>query len=919
MYEPCLPISVTHRVLAVSPGAVRCMSGRAWLNRPVHNENLRRDEAAGRSAIVSITGYDIMLDLRTAEDHRDPGFSSRTELTFECSTPGAGTFLDFIHAGVASVVLNGESLDLGQAVDGARIRLPNLAAHNRVIVEGTALYSRSGEGMHRFQDPADGATYLYTQYEPADARRVFACFEQPDLKASFTFHVRAPGSWTVASNGAESSRDQHDDGTVTWHFEPTQRISTYITTVLAGPYISVSDQWTGIVGEGEMLSIPLSLFCRRSLAEHLDAERIFDTTRRGLTYFHDLFHYPYPFGKYDQAFVPEYNLGAMENPGLVTFTESYVFTSRATHAQFESRDNTIMHEMAHMWFGDLVTMTWWDDLWLKESFADYSGALAVAEAVGSPTSWVTFASRRKSWAYLQDQLPSTHPIVADIVDLEAAKLNFDGITYAKGASVLKQLVAYAGFDAFTAAARSYFREHAFSNTTLADLLGALSAASGRDMSEWARSWLQTSGVPQLTAEVRTDDGVYTAVAILQQAVDPATGASVPRPHSIRLGLFSLDGDGRLLRTASYNVVVDGDRTDIPELVGCRQPDLLLINDDDLTYAKLVFDERSLATLLSAGDRLEEPLARAVCLAALWSSTRDALLLADDYVNAVERAAPIEEGVGILQQLLQNARHAIEHYAPAPNRPTLRERFAAFLITGLENAEPASDHQLVWARALAAISRKTATHAPLLRGLLEGTASVDGLLIDDDLAWQFWQALSAQNLATVDELEAALQRDHTASGRSGFTTACTAFPDVGVKAKAWKEVVFGDRLSNELLGATIIGFQEGPKELHEPYVTAYFSEIDRVWRELPIEMSARIVRGLYPGGQDLEPGGSPEAHPVVQLTDAWLSEHADAPQSLRRIVLEERDHLLRGLRAQAAAQDAATISAGHSTEQPAPAG
>jgi aminopeptidase N len=872
----------------------------------VHNENLRRDEAAARSAIIDVTSYDVTLDLRTAEDHHNAGFSSRTVVRFDCSTPGAGTFLDFIHSGVTALTVNGEPLDPAEAVDGARITLPELAVHNTVTIEGTALYSRSGEGMHRFEDPADGATYLYTQYEPADARRVFACFEQPDLKASFSFHVRAPESWTVASNGAEASRDQHDDGSATWHFLPTERISTYITTVLAGPYSTVTDEWTGIVGDGEVLTIPLSLHCRRSLAAHLDAGRIFDTTRRGLTYFHDLFRYPYPFGKYDQAFVPEYNLGAMENPGLVTFTESYVFKSRATHAQYEARDNTIMHEMAHMWFGDLVTMSWWDDLWLKESFADFAGALAVAEALGSETSWVTFASRRKSWAYLQDQLPSTHPIVADIVDLEAAKLNFDGITYAKGASVLKQLVAYAGFDAFAAAAQAYFRKHAFSNTTLADFLDALSTASGRDMSDWADRWLRTSGVPQLSAEVQTDDdGVYTSVAIHQQAFDPATRKSAPRPHSVRVALFSLDVSGRLLRTACHSVVVDGERTEVPELAGCAQPDLLLVNDEDLTYAKLVFDEHSLATLLSSADRLEEPLARAVCLAALWSSTRDSHLSASGYVEAVERAALAEEGVGILQQLLQNAGHAIEHYAPAINRDDLRERFAAFLVRGLHAAGRASDHQLVWARALAAISRKTAVHAPLLRGLLEGTASVDGLVVDDELAWHLWHALSAQNLATVDELEAALQRDRTAAGRTGFTTACTAFPDPGVKAKAWKEIVFGSRLSNELLSATIVGFREGPAPLHEPFVDAYFREIDRLWRELPIEMSARIVRGMYPGEQDLETGTLPEDHPVVVLTDSWLNANPAAPQSLRRIVLEERDHLLRALRAQAAAQPGGT--------------
>lgn len=877
------------------------------MNEPVHNENLRRDEAAARSAAISVASYDVTLDLRTAEDSASIGFPSRTVITFTSPAPGTDTFLDFISPEVGTVNLNGTALEPAVVVDGARIRLPGLAEHNSVTVDGTALFSRSGEGLHRFEDPADGATYLYTQYEPADARRVFACFEQPDLKATFTFHVRAPESWTVASNGAESSRDRHDDGSVTWHFEPTRRISTYITTVLAGPYATVADEWTGIVGDGEVLTVPLSLYCRRSLAKHLDAERIFDSTRRGLTYFHDLFRYPYPFGKYDQAFVPEYNLGAMENPGLVTFTESYVFQSRATQAQYEARDNTIMHEMAHMWFGDLVTMTWWDDLWLKESFADFMGALAVAEALDSPSSWVTFATRRKAWAYLQDQLPSTHPIVADIVDLEAAKLNFDGITYAKGASVLKQLVAYAGFDAFAAAAQAYFRDHAYSNTTLEDFLGALSTASGRDMSDWARRWLQTSGVPQLAAEVETDDdGAYTSVTITQRAVDPGTQESAPRPHSVRLGLYSLDANGRLLRTSSHSALVDGEHTAIRALAGVPQPDLLLINDDDLTYARLVFDERSVATLLASVDRIEEPLARAVCLAALWSSTRDALLSAEDYVAAAERAAQAETVVGILQQLLQNAGHAIERYAPRVTRPALRERFAAFLERGLKSAQPGSDHQLLWARATAAVARKTPTPAPLLRGLLDGSRSLEGLAVDDELAWQLWQGLAAQNLATADELEAALQRDRTAAGRVGFTTACTAVPDAAVKARAWKEIVFGDRLSNELLSATIAGFREGPVELREPYVRPYFEEIDRVWRELPIEMSARIVRGLYPGDHDLGADEAPRDHPVVVLTDSWLAGHADAPQSLRRIVLEERDHLVRALRAQAAAlQDQGT--------------
>jgi aminopeptidase N len=476
----------------------------------VSHENLQRSEAAARSALISTTSYDVSLDLRQAPDPEVAGYPSRSMINFTAQ-PGASTFLDFIGT-VDSVFLNGKGLRVEAVVDGARIRLDNLQAENQVTVTGTALYSRSGEGMHRFVDPADGQCYLYTQYEPADARRVFANFEQPDLKAPYTFHVMAPAHWHVASNGAEVNRTllTSDPATARWDFATTEPMSTYITTVLAGPYFKVEDRWQAALDDGTSLDVPLALYCRASLADSFDADELFRLTKSGLDFFNRLFDYPYPWGKYDQAFVPEYNLGAMENPGLVTFTESYVFTSRATDAQYQARANTLLHEMAHMWFGDLVTMQWWDDLWLKESFADYMGTLGVDQATVWDTAWVNFANKRKAWAYVQDQLPTTHPIVADIPDLEAAKQNFDGITYAKGASVLKQLVAYVGFEAFIAGSREYFRKHAYGNTSLADLLAALSTASGRDLAGWAQQWLQTSGISTLALDISedaADDGV----------------------------------------------------------------------------------------------------------------------------------------------------------------------------------------------------------------------------------------------------------------------------------------------------------------------------------------------------------------------------------------------------------------------------
>ena len=871
------------------------------------NQNLRREEAAARSALISVDAYDVALDLSSAEDPDTAGFRSLSTIGFSCSEAGAATFLDFIHGGVSSVVLNGRELPLDSTVDGSRIHLPDLDLVNVVTVDGTALYSRSGEGMHRFTDPADARTYLYTQYEPADARRVFANFEQPDLKASFTFHVTAPSNWEVASNAVETNRTELDAGRRSrWDFAPTQRISTYITSVLAGPYFRAEDAWSGTMDDGTVLEIPLGAYCRASLAESFDPQNIFDITKRGLDYFHGLFAYPYPFGKYDSAFVPEYNLGAMENPGLVTFTEAYVFRSKATEAQYEARANTILHEMAHMWFGDLVTMKWWDDLWLKESFADYMGALAVDNATGFTNSWVSFANRRKAWAYVQDQLPTTHPIVADITDLEAAKQNFDGITYAKGASVLKQLVAYAGFDAFIAAARAYFRDHAYGNTTLADLLNALSTASGRDMAVWSRLWLQTAGVPTLTPRVETDDdGVYTSVTIVQDAPDPVSGEQVPRPHRLRIGLYNPDGAGdlaagsALVRTGSLEIDVAGARTEVPELVGQQQPALLLLNDEDLTYAKIRFDNDSLQTLLHYLGRISDPLTRAVCFSALWNGVRDGRLSARDYVRLIVHAAPTETGAGVLQVILDNARYAVERYAPAEHRGALREILYGLVVEQLHAADTGSDRQLVWARAAAALGRRSATHAALLRGLLDGTAKVPGLAVDSDLRWLLWVALSATGNATRAELDAELARDATASGRVGFTTAAAAFPDAAAKAAAWQEAVHSDELSNQLLSAVIEGFTIGSTELLSVFSADYFASLSLVWSSRSIELASRVVAGLFPGAQDLPEHMVPADHPVLVASMDWLEANPEAPAALRRIIVEQQDQLLRALRAQAA--------------------
>ncbi|CCQ46351.1 aminopeptidase N [Pseudarthrobacter siccitolerans] len=866
------------------------------------HENLQRDEAAARSALISTTSYDVSLDVRQAPDPDIAGYPTRSVINFT-ARPGASTFLDFIGSAVHSVLLNGHRLRVEDVVDGARIRLDNLEAENQVTVTGTARYSRSGEGMHRFVDPADGRCYLYTQYEPADARRVFANFEQPDLKATYTFHIIAAADWHVASNGAEVNRTllTDDPAAARWDFATTEPMSTYITTVLAGPYFKAEDRWQATLDDGTSLDVPLALYCRASMADSFDADELFRLTKKGLDFFNRLFDYPYPWGKYDQAFVPEYNLGAMENPGLVTFTESYVFTSRATDAQYQARANTLMHEMAHMWFGDLVTMQWWDDLWLKESFADYMGTLGVDRATDWDTAWVNFANKRKAWAYVQDQLPTTHPIVADIPDLEAAKQNFDGITYAKGASVLKQLVAYVGFEAFIAGSRAYFRKHAYGNTSLTDLLAALSTASGRDLAGWAQQWLQTSGISTLSLDFESmdDQGAPDRVVIVQEATDPVTGREELRPHRLRVGSYTFDGGGALVRTGSFETDVSGARTELPQLAGRPRPALLLVNDDDLTYAKVRLDPASEATVRASLDRISDPMARALCWTALWNSARDGESPASRYVDAVAAFGPAETGIGVLLNILENAGTAVDRYTPAPERDAVRAAFLATAAAELDRAKPGSDQQLAWARTLATLSRHNRSMLPRLKGLLDGTGPVEGLAVDAELRWHLWHALAANGEATVAELDAELARDTTASGRAGHATAVAARPVPDVKAAAWNAAVHGNELSNQLLTATISGFMTAPADLLEPYVEPYFECLRSAWDSRSIEIASRIVRGLYPLAQDLAEGAEPAAHPVMRRTDQWLESHADAPRALRRIIIEQRSHLLRALRAQAA--------------------
>ncbi|MFI8216304.1 aminopeptidase N [Streptomyces sp. NPDC085932] len=847
-------------------------------------ENLSRDEARERAALLSVDGYEVSLDLRSAvgEDSGDGPrtFRSVTTIRFRCNEPGASSFADLIAPSVTSVSLNGRDLDPGEVFDGSRITLEDLAADNELVVDARCAYSRTGEGLHRFVDPEDGEVYLYTQYEPADSRRVFANFEQPDLKAPFRFEVRAPEGWTVWSNGA----GERADGV--WRFAETRPISTYITCVVAGPYHYVTDTYARTFADGTTLEIPLGALCRKALAPHFDADDVFLVTKQGLDFFHDHFDYPYPFGKYDQAFVPEYNLGAMENPGLVTFREEFIFRGKVTQASYEGRANVVLHEMAHMWFGDLVTMEWWDDLWLKESFADFMGEFSLVGATRFKNGWVTFANRRKAWAYRADQLPSTHPITADIRDLQDAKLNFDGITYAKGASVLKQLVAYVGQEAFLEGARRYFKRHAYGNTRLGDLLSVLEETSGRDMSAWSRSWLQTAGVNALTPQVLLGaDGRVEELAVVQEAAESHPEL---RPHRVAVGLYRV-ADGTLERYARVETDVDGARTVIGELAGTDAPDLVLVNDDDLTYCKIRFDETSLATLRAHLGSVTDPLARALCWSALWNMTRDALLPARDFVDLVLRFAGRESEIGVLQMLHAWAESALTHYSAPARRETTARLLAEGARRELYAAGAGGEQQLAWARFFARTATAEADF-DLLRDLLEGTATVEGLELDQELRWVFLEPLAAHGVVDEKALAEELARDDTASGKRHQVRCLAARPSEAVKAQAWAQVVESDALSNAMVEATIAGFSQGSqRELLAPYAEKYFAAIERVWAERSIQIAMHVVQGLFPSLQ--------QSRATLDATDAWLDSHPDAAPALRRLVLEARDDLARALRGQ----------------------
>ena len=837
--------------------------------------SLTRAEAADRAALLSIDGYAIDLDLTIGSD----AFGSTTVVRFRCARPGAASFVELCPDTLPAATLNGRPLDAATLEDN-RLPLPDLAADNELVVRATMAYSNSGEGLHRFVDPADGQTYLYANPFLDAAQRIFACFDQPDLKAPVTLAVAAPPAWTVLANGAGVR-----PAPGCWRFATTPPLSTYLVTLIAGPYHSRYAEHDGI---------PLGLHCPAALAEHLDrdADELFEITAGCFDRYHELFATRYPFGKYDQVFVPEFNAGAMENPGCVTFRDEFVFRSAVTDAERSVRAMVVAHEMAHMWFGDLVTMRWWDDLWLNESFAEYLGVRVAAETTRFTDGWSAFTINRKTWGYAADQRPSTHPVApATVDDAAAALLNFDGISYAKGAAALRQLAALLGDEAFFAGVRQFFATHAYGNATLADLLAALGAASGRDLGEWARVWLRESGVTTLRAVAASDpDGHYTRVTVVQTA--PPAHPPL-RPHRLAVGRYDRDADGRVVRQERVELDLDGAETPVPALTGRPASALLLVNDDDLTYAKIRLPDPTLAALPDLLPDVVDPVARALLWSAAWDATRDGEAAPTWFLELAVAGLPVEPNLSVFAHVLHFAVDvaAAQYLAPA-RRPAALRALVSTCVRVLADAAPGSGRQLAAARGLAQCAGPDEVAA--LRGWLVGAGVPDGLPVDAELRWAVLRRLAALGAAGPDDIAAESERDRGAHGADHAARCRAALPDPDGKARAWESIVHDGALSNRHVLVLAEGFWQPEQEaLTAAYVPRYFEEMPAVAARRTAQVVARLATAAYPRY-------AVEAQTLDRARR--LLGGAGLPTTLRRAVGDSTDDLRRALAVRGLAAD-----------------
>ena len=849
-------------------------------------DNQSRVEEDVRARLISDLRYHVSLSL--SDDMATATFLSTSDCEFTSLEDGA-SFLNLVAVRLRTVILNGRVLSENEhGYDGRRLQLPGLrAGNNRVVVTAECAYSDSGVGLHRFRDPVNGRTYLYTNCEPFDAHRVLACFDQPNLKARLSMHLETPAEWAVCANAPLERLDKEADR-ATWNFAITPPLPPYLFAVVAGDY--------DVVDGPAYRRTPLRLMCRRSLTQYVraQADEFFDITARGLAHFEQRYAHEYPFGTYTQVFIPEANIGAMENPGCVTFNEMFVHRGAVSAVQSARRANVILHEMVHvMGFGDVVTMRDWGDLWLNETFATVEATFA-AEALGIPGAWVDFAGTLKSHALTQDQLSTTHPILVDPPDTDSIRANFDGITYQKGASVLRQLIAWVGEEPYRAGIRAYFTDFFWGNATRTDFLARQSRESGRDLGDWGRLWLETSGVNTLIPQSRVENGRYIELDVEQR---PGGGAGVLRPHQIRVALYDRNGD-TIRRRRSVSVEVTSAITSVAHLVGEPVADLVIANDDDLTFAKLRFDERSLEVLLDGGvSAIDDGLARSLCWTALHDMTRDAELPAHAFVAAVAAQAPREGDASLLERILALAVGVAERFSADDRRAQTLSVLAHAAATQLT----LGGASLVWLRCLASVAGEDA-HLSMLQRLLDAELEFDGLDVDVDLRWLLLARLATAGRAGAAEIAAALEQDPTDAGQRRAIACLSARPIALAKTQTWAAAIESTSLSRARLAAATGGFnaglfpaggfQAGGRDqlaLTQPFVERYLDELPKVWKERDYEVARAFTEGLFPR----EPADEVTISAVERLIDS------DVELNCRRILMEGRDSLARAQAARVA--------------------
>jgi aminopeptidase N len=816
--------------------------------------SLTRDEAVTRAGLVRVEAMEVDLDLTRGPEH----FGSRTVIRFACAEPGAETFVDLKAVEVARLRLNGVDLDLDRWRDG-RVALAELAAANVLEVEATMPYSRDGQGLHRFVDPADERTYVYGHLFLDRAPAVFACFDQPDLKAPYTVTVTAPEDWFVVGNGAESRA-----GNV-WSLATTQPLATYFVTVCAGPYAVVRAEHDGI---------PLALYGRASLESELraEAEQMLAVTRSSFDAYHRLFGIRYPFGKYDQVFVPEFNAGAMENPGCVTFRDTYLFRGAVSHEELVARSNTIAHEMAHMWFGDLVTMRWWDDLWLNESFAEYMAYRVLTGGGEFPDAWVEFSIVRKLWGYAAERAPSTHPVAGSPApDAHSALQNFDGISYAKGASVLRQLIAHLGDEAFVAGVTAYLRDHAFGNGELAEFLAAMSAAAGRDLTAWSRAWLETAGADTIGTEL----GGWVVRT-------PPTQWPADRPHTFDVAGFT-DGE----EVFRVPVTVTQDRTQVPALAEAPSAKVVVPNASDLTWATVDLAPATLGALAGQLGRVPDDGARAVVWTALLGGVARGGVDPRLALDVFTAEAPQETNDSVLSRVAAAlVDRVIPCFLPVDGRESALGRVAGVAVRVLREAEGGSARALVAARLLA----RTTSDEDRLRAWLAGRHLPSGLEGDRDFRWLVVRNLAAQGLLDEDGIETVRREDDTLSGRLAALGARAAIPEVSSKGWAWTELTRNRAVSNYESLALAGGFWQAPDPtLVGGYVDQVPDAVARMAAWMGDDALERTVKAFFP-------------RTMVSRETAAMAERAmareDVGPSVRRALADQAHELAEALRSRA---------------------